>query len=317
MGLQSISRDIKLLRLSTPQPYDPVNIYIVKLGKSVCLVDAGPATDDCYRQVEHALAEEGSGFGDIEAILLTHSHVDHAGLAGRLQEQSGCVVYVHPGDLQSVVDPVGKTAEKFGRLMDELGEPEVRGLVQSALALNTRRLESHFAHVEPTPLPVGFEKYGLHIVEAPGHTPGSTVYLSSGRVGLCGDTLLETQTLLIDNLHAYFRTLSKLSSLGVHSLWPGHGGVLEPAGKWVEAVRQKYLGRVESVKRIIKNPHTLFEVARSLYGESLVWDPNTVRAGLTYALLQTKTYLDYLVGDHLAEKRFRGGLTYYQSCEGV
>jgi len=34
-------------------------------------------------------------------------------------------------------------------------------------------------------------------------------------------------------------------------------------------------------------------------------------------LLQTKTYLDYLVGDHLAEKRFRGGLTYYQSCEGV
>jgi glyoxylase-like metal-dependent hydrolase (beta-lactamase superfamily II) len=314
LGLQSISRDIKLLRLSTPPPYDAVNIYIVKLGKSVCLVDAGPATDECYRQVEHALAEEGSRIGDIEAILLTHSHVDHAGLAGRLQEQSGCAVYVHPGDLQWVVEPVGKTAEKFGRLIDELWEPEVRGLVQSAFALNTRRLKAHFAHVEPTPLPVNSEKYGLHALEAPGHTPGSTVYLSGSRVGLCGDTLLDTQTLLIDNLHAYFGTLSKLGSLGVYSLWPGHGGVLEPAWKWVEAVRQKYLGRVETVKRIIKEPRTLFEVARSLYGESLVWDPNTVRAGLSYALLQTKTYLEYLVEERLAEKKFRDRLTYYQSC---
>ena len=317
MGLLNVSEDIKLLRLDTPQPYDPVNIYIVRLDRSVCLVDAGPDTDECYRQIEHALAEDGVGIGDIEAILLTHSHVDHAGLAGRLQRLSGCKVYVHPSDLQWVVDPVGKTTQKFERLMDELGEPEVRGLVQSTLVLNTRRLEAHFAHVEPTPLPVDFEKYGLHAFEAPGHTPGSTVYLSNSRLGLCGDTLLETQTLLIDSLHAYFRTLSKLGSLGVYSLWPGHGGVLEPAGKWVEAVRQKYLGRVKTVKRIIKKPHTLFEVAKSLYGESLVWDPNTVRAGLTYALLQTKTYLDYLVENRLAEKSVKDGLTNYQSREGV
>ncbi|MEM3656135.1 MAG: MBL fold metallo-hydrolase [Thermoprotei archaeon] len=313
MELLRVSEHIRLLKLSTPQPYEAVNVYIVGEGDSLCLIDAGPAAEECFRQIEQALVEVGSSVGKLEAILLTHSHVDHAGLAGRIQKLNGCRVYVHPRDVEGVVDPVGKAAERFKGVVDELVEPEVKGLVQSALEVGARRLEAHFVNVEPTPLPLGSKLYGLQIIEAPGHTPGSSVYVSE--VGLCGDTLLDTLTLLIEDLEAYFETLSRLGQLGVSSLWPGHGGALHPANKWIEAIRQKYTGRVEAVRRIIREPRTLYEATKLLYGGALVWDPTSVRGNLAFALLQTKTYLGYLLEKRLAEKSIRGGRTYYKARE--
>jgi glyoxylase-like metal-dependent hydrolase (beta-lactamase superfamily II) len=70
-----------------------VNWYLLEDGGKVTVVDAGlPA----YRpQLEPALAAIGRSLADVEAIVLTHAHIDHVGFAQILQDERGTPVFVH------------------------------------------------------------------------------------------------------------------------------------------------------------------------------------------------------------------------------
>ncbi len=48
------------------------------------------------------LADMGVALADVERILVTHWHPDHAGLAGTVQEANDATVYVHKGDASLV-----------------------------------------------------------------------------------------------------------------------------------------------------------------------------------------------------------------------
>jgi glyoxylase-like metal-dependent hydrolase (beta-lactamase superfamily II) len=70
-----------------------VNWYLIEDGGRVTIVDAGLPG---YRpQLEPALAAIGRSLSDVEAIVLTHAHIDHVGFAARLQEERGIPVHVH------------------------------------------------------------------------------------------------------------------------------------------------------------------------------------------------------------------------------
>ena len=47
--------------------------------------------------LEEGLAEHGYALADIELLLLTHHHLDHAGLAQTIRERSGATVAAHRG----------------------------------------------------------------------------------------------------------------------------------------------------------------------------------------------------------------------------
>jgi glyoxylase-like metal-dependent hydrolase (beta-lactamase superfamily II) len=101
------------------------------------LVDPGPTTGlDALRT---ALAARGRTLADLDAILLTHIHLDHAGATGTiLREAPGIPVYVHERGAPHVVDPsrLLKSAallygEDMGRLWGEVApvpEGDVRVL---------------------------------------------------------------------------------------------------------------------------------------------------------------------------------------------
>ena len=74
-----------------------VNWYLLEEGGRVTIVDAGCPS---YRgQLEGALQRIGRTIGDVEAIVLTHAHIDHVGFAQRLQDERGTPVYAHEGEL--------------------------------------------------------------------------------------------------------------------------------------------------------------------------------------------------------------------------
>jgi glyoxylase-like metal-dependent hydrolase (beta-lactamase superfamily II) len=74
-----------------------VNWYLLEEGGKVTIVDAGcPAY---RRQLEGALREIGRTIEDVEAIVLTHAHIDHVGFAQKLQDERGTPVYAHEGEL--------------------------------------------------------------------------------------------------------------------------------------------------------------------------------------------------------------------------
>lgn len=68
------------------------------------IVDPGPgSTLDTLRQ---HLQVRGIGVADLDAILLTHIHLDHAGATGALvRENTRLAVYVHKNGAPHVIDP--------------------------------------------------------------------------------------------------------------------------------------------------------------------------------------------------------------------
>ncbi len=70
----------------------------------VAIVDPGPAT--CLPTLEAALRARGFEWDDVQAVLLTHIHLDHAGAAGHVLEAAKHArLYVHKNGARHMVDP--------------------------------------------------------------------------------------------------------------------------------------------------------------------------------------------------------------------
>jgi len=88
----------------------------------VALVDPGPSTT--IGTLEGALAAKGLALADVNAILLTHIHLDHAGSTGSLVKRlPGATVYVHARGARHLVDPtrlLDSANRLYGDDMDRL-----------------------------------------------------------------------------------------------------------------------------------------------------------------------------------------------------
>src|SRR6187402_960651 len=70
----------------------------------VAIIDPGPAT--CLATLEDALKARGFEWNDVQAVLLTHIHLDHAGGSGHvLQKAKTARLYVHQNGARHMVDP--------------------------------------------------------------------------------------------------------------------------------------------------------------------------------------------------------------------
>src|SRR5580693_5992971 len=68
------------------------------------LIDPGPAST--VDHLRHRLQEHGLAVADLDAILLTHIHLDHAGATGALvRENPKLTVYVHASGARHLADP--------------------------------------------------------------------------------------------------------------------------------------------------------------------------------------------------------------------
>lgn len=80
-----------------------VNAYLLA-DPPTTVVDPGPDTEAGYAALRDGLADAGIGIASVERIVITHGHVDHAGLAGRLNAECGARVLVHPAAADDLAD---------------------------------------------------------------------------------------------------------------------------------------------------------------------------------------------------------------------
>jgi glyoxylase-like metal-dependent hydrolase (beta-lactamase superfamily II) len=162
-----------------------VNFYLVEEAQGLTLVDAG--VPGFRGQLEAFLRERGRGLGDIDAVVLTHGHNDHVGLAETVRA-AGATVHIHESDAAMARD--GHEQKPEGNALKYLRHAQawkllalfVRkgGLRRPKIAAVSTFTDGQVLDVPGHPL----------VVHTPGHSHGHVVFHMPDRGALfAGDAL--------------------------------------------------------------------------------------------------------------------------------
>lgn len=211
-----------------------VNWYLVDGGdEGVTLVDAGLPR---YRsQLAPALARMGRSAADVRALVLTHGHIDHIGMAGAVAG-TGAEVYLHPADAKLAANPRRNRTDSS--LVPYLRWPATPVFIAHCVANGAVRpgtMPESVPLVDGAALDVPGRPTVTH---TPGHTDGHCVLeFSDHGVVFVGDLLctvdpvlgqraapqLQTRASNTDSDQAY-ESLARLATITAPLVLPGHGG---------------------------------------------------------------------------------------------
>lgn len=201
------------------------NSYLVvdeSSGRAV-LVDPGDEGDRIIEMVR-------SSGATLDAIWLTHAHIDHIGAINVVHRQYEVPVLLHPLDLPWYERMSAQAAQMYGIPWDQ---PAVAPtLVNAGDVLSCGALEFSVMHV-------------------PGHAPGHVSYNGQG-VALSGDLLfagsIGRTDLPLSDPYSMDTSLASFSSLPIETVvYPGHGPATTIAR---ELETNPFLsGRARSLKR--------------------------------------------------------------------
>ncbi len=218
-----------------------LNWYVIEEDGRLTVVDAGLP---CYRpQLTRALATLGRSLADIEAVILTHAHADHVGLAERLRREAGARVYVHEGDarLAGSLSPFGPSERTILPYLRHPRAPlRLLGHIAACGGLRPRPIERFRTFTDGEVLEVPGRP---RAIATPGHTAGHTAFhFERHDVLLAGDAICTLNPLTgtpgPQVLPAAFSvstaeelaSVGRLEESGAAVLLPGHG---EP---WTDGV---------------------------------------------------------------------------------
>ncbi|MDQ3486882.1 MAG: MBL fold metallo-hydrolase [Acidobacteriota bacterium] len=152
---------------------------VLQGSAGVALIDPGPSTT--LESLRASLARKGIKIGDVSQVLLTHIHLDHAGVTGTLVRENPAIeVLVHERGAGHLIDPA-KLIASATRLYGEAGMERLWGEFLAVPAANVRRLSGG-----ETILAVGRE---IDVAYTPGHASHHVSYFDrASRVAFVGDT---------------------------------------------------------------------------------------------------------------------------------
>jgi glyoxylase-like metal-dependent hydrolase (beta-lactamase superfamily II) len=162
--------------------YDLINSFLVAdADGSLTLIDAG--LKRAHKKVLAALAGLGKAPQDVQRIVMTHAHSDHAGGLAGAKEATGASVLAH--DRDAVYLQQGKTPQ--------LDRSHLAGRVMNHARAGFAKVEVASTFQDGELLPIGG---GLRVVHTPGHSPGHVSLLHEPtRVLITGDAIFNVRGL--------------------------------------------------------------------------------------------------------------------------
>jgi glyoxylase-like metal-dependent hydrolase (beta-lactamase superfamily II) len=283
------------------------NIYIISDGDKLFLVDTGSGMDSTNEELlagVTAVAEqyEPITLADMDAILITHGHIDHFGGLPFVRQFTNAPIGIHILDRRVISnheERVIVASSSLNNFLESAGvsKKRRRELMQVYLFSKNyyRSMPVQFLLEEGTPT-VG----GMDVFHVPGHCPGQ-VCLRVDDVLLTADHVLSKTTphqapeTITNNmgLGHYLASLDKIAALdGVRLALGGHE---KPIGEGygqdlygrIQAIKQAHQERLAKIVAICREPKSIADISKELFGRVESYH-------VLLALEETGAHVEYL-----------------------
>ena len=209
-----------------------VGVYLVETGEGLALFDCGPSS--CVDALKAGLRARGLELTDIDHLLLSHIHLDHAGAAGTLVRE-------HPA-LRVHVSEIGAP---------HLADPS--RLERSARRLYGDAFDILWGELAPVPEAnidlVGDRVLGLDCFPSPGHASHHVCYLHADGTLYAGDAAgvrIQPQRYVLPvspppevDVEAWFRTFEEIERRRPERLALVHFGVAGSPSEHLALAREE------------------------------------------------------------------------------
>ena len=240
-----------LMRLTAPNPSPMTstgtNTYI--LGrKELLIIDPGPNSEAHLRNIMEVIPK----YTKVTHILITHSHLDHSGLAPKLSKilnaptlAFGTALDGLSNDMKSICK-MGLTSEKFG--------------------IDTEFVPDHFLKDEEKISSRDWEVVAHH---TPGHLSNHICYQYLDKL-FTGDHIMEWSTSVISppegDVSQFINSCEKIYNLHCEKFYPGHGIPVEnPSERIAELIEHRKKREIEILNFLKNRDATISQITKNIY----------------------------------------------------
>jgi glyoxylase-like metal-dependent hydrolase (beta-lactamase superfamily II) len=255
--------------LPIPFPIGHVNAYLLR-GEPLTLVDPGPRWPETLEALEAALGSEGLRVEDIELVVVTHQHEDHAGLAETIRLRAQCPVATHALVAGLLADePASRSDEDSYEisLMRLHGVPEDIVSTVPKISADARQfsdsLEVEQVLREGDLLVAGGRELTVRL--RPGHSPTDTLFIDENGAALVADhLLLDNPVVTVAHrppggspdprlrpraLVEYRRSLAATAADELKVAYPGHGSKIDDPA---QVIAERLITQERRAQRILR-----------------------------------------------------------------
>lgn len=242
-----ISPGIRRLTAENPGPFTfrGTNSYLLG-SRRLVVVDPGPALPDHL----NAILKAADG-ATIEAILVTHTHMDHSPGARLLKNETGAPI-------------VGCGPHRAAR---DLFEGEVNPLDGSG---DKEHIPDRLLTDRET---FTATEFSIETIATPGHTANHLCFAIQGEdIILSADHVMGWSTSIVappdGSMRDYMTSIEKMLDRSETTYCPGHGGRIHDAHAYVLDLKQHRLNREASILATVsERQRTIKEIVAELYAE--------------------------------------------------
>lgn len=191
-----------------------VNCYLISNGERAILVDTG-------REKHRQKVLNSCTPYQVQLLVLTHGHMDHAQNAAFLSRELDCPVAMHRADLCLLED----------NMRQSLSASSVLGRIVLSASVKSFKIDGIPAFTPTVFLDDGdsLEHYGISakVVALPGHTDGSIGLDVAETALIVGDALMNmfypTVSMLYHDKQAMIESVKKIQEIKPRTIYFGHG----------------------------------------------------------------------------------------------
>lgn len=227
--------------------YEPelASIHLIRSNNRIAIVDTG--TQYSVPQVEQALSALNLAYSNVDYVILTHIHLDHAGGAGALMKLcENAKLVVHPKGARHMVDP----SKLIAGASAVYGEEEFNKLYGEISSIDANRI------IEPEDgETIDFAGRPLTFIDTPGHASHHHCIIDTQSNSVfSGDTLgvgyralrnehhafvMPTTTPVQFNPEALHHSIDKVMSYQPDTLYLTHYSALTPSAKIIAGLHEQ------------------------------------------------------------------------------